>query len=116
MAVEVVVGLVEVVVGLVEVVVGLVEVEVVVFVVMVVILEVVVVVGALGYVEPMSPNLMLEKVALTVAAVVSTPPVQVPALPPSSHDMPFADGSSHKLTARTIPVLNAVVSGVKPPS
>lgn len=59
----------------------------------------------------------MEKVALMVAAVVLTPPVQVPALgAPSSHDMPFAEGSSHKLIAKTIPVLNAVVKGAMPPT
>lgn len=73
--------------------------------------------GTYGYVELMSPNLMLENVALIVAAVVSIPPVQVPALgAPSSHDMPSAEASSHKLTANTIPVLNAVVKGVMPPT
>jgi len=70
-----------------------------------------------GYVVLRSPNLMLEKVALTVAAVVSTPVVQVPAFgEPSSHDMPLAEGSSHKLTAKTIPVVNAVVNGFISPT
>lgn len=64
----------------------------------------------------MSPNLMLEKVALTDVAVVDTPVVQVPALPPSSHDIPLADGSSHKLTASTMPVVKALVKGVMPPA
>lgn len=113
--VVVVVGLVEVVVIL-EVVVVVLEVVVVLLDVDVVVLDVVVVVTGIVPVEPMSPNLMLEKVALTVAAVVFTPPVQEPALPPSSHDMPLGDGSSHKLTAKTIPLLNAWVRGVNPPS
>jgi len=90
------------------------EVDVVVFDVEVVTFDVVVV-EPVGYVDPISPNLMLLKVAETLVKVVFTPPGQEPALPPSSQDMPLAEGSSHKLMASTMPVPNALVKGAIPP-
>ncbi len=66
-------------------------------------------------VEPMLPNLMLEKVTLTTGPPeVSSPPGQLPAPGPSSQVIP-PNGSSHKLKTKTIPVSNALLNGSIPP-